>query len=231
MPKGMLEETLAHELGHALRLSDIYLNNWYGVSEQPTRRVDLAERWSQNGTWNPGGPGILNQEYPRTINNNYQIEKGVLNIDATGKYLTATCQSYNVASGQGRLAMAGVTTAQSMSVGKSLYGFMGRGCFSTYSAVSAYNKQQPYPKLVIELSIDGVSRFYPIPIIYPQPNTVYQVDKITITGEGSDYSNFFEEKYYATFTISVKDWDELEVNNIDVGVDPITGQPVGGQQN
>ena len=187
--------------------------------------------WSQNGTWNPGGPGILNQEYPRTINNNYQIEKGVLNIDATGKYLTATCQSYNVASGQGRLATAGVTTAQSMSVGKSLYGFMGRGCFSTYSAVSAYNKQQPYPKLVIELSIDGVSRFYPIPIIYPQPNTVYQVDKITITGEGSDYSNFFEEKYYATFTISVKDWDELEVNNIDVGVDPITGQPVGGQQN
>ena len=76
-----------------------------------------------------------------------------------------------------------------------------------------------------------MSRFYPIPIIYPQPNTVYQVDKITITGEGSDYSNFFEEKYYATFTISVKDWDELEVNNIDVGVDPITGQPVGGQQN
>ena len=44
MPKGMLEETLAHELGHALRLSDIYLNNWYGVSEQPTRRVDLAEQ-------------------------------------------------------------------------------------------------------------------------------------------------------------------------------------------
>jgi hypothetical protein len=44
MPKGMLEESLAHELGHALRLSDIYLNNWCGALEQPTRRVELAEQ-------------------------------------------------------------------------------------------------------------------------------------------------------------------------------------------
>ncbi len=187
--------------------------------------------WSQKGTWNPGGPGILDQDYPRTINNNWQVEKGVLNIDATGKYLTATCQSYDTDSGEGRLAYAGNTAAQSMTVGKSLYGFMGRGCFSSYSAVSTYNDQVQYPKLVVELVIDGVSRFYPICITYPQPNTVYQVDRITIVGEGSDYSNFIEQKYYATFSISVRDWDELEVSNIDVGVDPVTGQPVGGQQN
>ena len=187
--------------------------------------------WSQKGTWNPGGPGILNQDYPRTVNNNWQVEKGVLNIDATGKYLAATCQSYNIAGGEGRLAYAGNTAAQSMTVGKSLYGFMGRGCFSNYSAVSTYSEQVQYPKLVVELVIDGVSRFYPVCISYPQPNTVYQVDKITIVGDGSDYSNFIEQKYFATFDISVKDWEELEVSNIDVGVDPITGQPIGGQQN
>ena len=180
--------------------------------------------WSQTGTWNPGGPGILNQNYPRTINNNWKVAKGVLNIDATGKYLTATCQTYDVASGQGRLATAGVTTAQSMTVGKSLYGFMGRGCFSVYSAVSTYNDQVQYPKLVIELVIDGVSRFYPVCITYPQPNTVYQIDTITIVGDGSDYSNFIEQKFAATFSISVRDWDELEIENINVGVDPITGQ-------
>ena len=83
---------------------------------------------------------------------------------------------------------------------------------------------------MVELLVDGVSRFYPVCITYPQPNTVYQVGKITITGEGSDYSNFIEQKYTATFDITVKDWDELEVENIDVGVDPVTGQPVGGQQ-
>ena len=107
---------------------------------------------------------------------------------------------------------------------------MGRGCFSVYSAVSTYNDQVQYPKLVIELVINGVSKFYPVCITYPQPNTVYQVEKVTIKGEGSDYSNFIEQKFYATYSISVKDWDELEVNNIDVGVDPVTGQPVGGQQ-
>ncbi len=180
--------------------------------------------WSQTGTWNPGGPGILNQNYPRTINNNWKVAKGVLNIDATGKYLTATCQTYDVAGGQGRLATAGVTTAQSMTVGKSLYGFMGRGCFSVYSAVSSYNDQVQYPKLVIELVIDGVSKFYPVCITYPQPNTVYQIDTITIVGDGSDYSNFIEQKFAATFSISVRDWDELEIENINVGVDPITGQ-------
>ena len=192
--------------------------------------TNAPKGWSQSGTWNPGGPGILNQEYPRTINDNYQKAKGVLNIDATGKYLAATCQTYDIANGEGRLATAGNTSVQSMTVGKSLYGFMGRGCFSVYSAVSAYNKQVQYPKLVLELVVDGKSRFYPVCITYPQPNTVYQVGTITITGEGSDYSNFIEERYYATFTISVKDWDELEVSNINVGVDPVTGQPVDGQQ-
>jgi hypothetical protein len=68
-------------------------------------------------------------------------------------------------------------------------------------------------------------------ITYPQPNTVYQVDKITIKGDGSEYSNFIEQKYYATFTISVREWDQLEVSNLDLGVDPVTGQPVGNQQN
>ena len=192
--------------------------------------TNAPKNWSQAGTWNPGGPGILNQDYPRTVNNNWKVAKGVLNIDATGKYLTATCHTYDIANGEGHLATAGVTTAQSLTIGKSLYGFMGRGCFSVYSAVSTYNDQVQYPKLVIELVINGVSKFYPVCITYPQPNTVYQVEKITIKGEGSDYSNFIEQKFYATYSISVKDWDELEVNNIDVGVDPITGQPVGGQQ-
>ena len=53
---------------------------------------------------------------------------------------------------------------------------------------------------------------------------MYQIDTITITGDGSDYSNFIEQKFAATFSISVKDWDELEIENLNVGVDPITGQ-------
>ena len=198
--------------------NDGYATGAFGGATDGFRFYTNAPKgWDPDGVWNPGGPGILDQNYPRAVNNNYKKAIGVLNIDATGKYLAATCQSYNIASGQGRLATAGVTTAQSMTVNKSLYGFIGRGCFSDYSPVCTYDNQVSYPKLVIELVIDGQSKFYPICITYPQPNTVYQVSTITIVGEGSDYSNFIEQKYAATYSVSVADWDELEVDNIDVG--------------
>ena len=44
IPNGMPVESLAHELGHALRLFDTYLDNWHSVFGEPTRRVELAER-------------------------------------------------------------------------------------------------------------------------------------------------------------------------------------------
>ena len=74
--------------------------------------------------------------------------------------------------------------------------------------------------------IDDGFRFYPICITYPQPNTVYQVDRITIVGEGSDYSNFIEQKFYATFCISVSGWDDLEVSNIDMGYSDYDGNNI-----
>ena len=106
------------------------------------------------------------------------------------------------------------------------YGFMGRGVFNEYSIVSEYKNQNIYPKLVIELSIDGESWFYPIPVIYPQPNTVYKIDNITIKDYGSEYSNFSPIKYVVDYNISVADWYEVNINNMNVGIDPITGEPV-----
>ena len=79
---------------------------------------------------------------------------------------------------------------------------------------------------MIELSIDGESWFYPIPVIYPQPNTVYKIDNITIKDYGSEYSNFSPIKYVVDYNISVADWYEVNINNMNVGIDPITGEPV-----
>ena len=198
--------------------NDTNLTDAFGGIETGFRFFNnYPKDWSPSGSWNPGGPGILDNTYPRTINDNYKKAKGVLNIDATGKYLEATCQSYNTASGQGRLAYSGVTTDQTMAVGKSLYGFLGNGCFSNYSNECTYDKQQYFPKLVVELVIDGKSRFYPMCLNFPQPNTVYKVDKLTIVGDGSNYSNFVEKRENATYTISVAGWNELDVDNIDMG--------------
>jgi hypothetical protein len=113
-----------------------------------------------------------------------------------------------------------------MNVDKCFYGFMGRGVFNEYSIVSEYKSQNIYPKLVIELSIDGKSWFYPIPLIHPQPNTVYKIDNITIKDYGSEYSNFFPIKYVVDYTIKVAEWSEITIENMNVGADPVTGEPV-----
>ena len=161
------------------------------------------------------------------INCNYQKDPGVLNVDATGILRDVTYHGYDNDAGEGLVVSSGdISSSHSMSVGKCFYGFMGRGVFNEYSIVSEYKNQNIYPKLVIELSIDGESWFYPIPVIYPQPNTVYKIDNITIKDYGSEYSNFSPIKYVVDYNISVADWYEVNINNMNVGIDPITGEPV-----
>ena len=183
--------------------------------------------WDANGSFTLEGPGILNGTFPYMINSNYQKDPGVLNIDATGVLKDVTHQGYDNAAGEGLVVQAGdMEASHSMNVGKCFYGFMGRGVFNEYSIVSEFKGQNTYPKLVIELSIDGESWFYPIPLIYPQPNTVYRIDNITIKDYGSEYSNFFPLKYVVDYTISVAEWSELTIENMNVGADPLTGEPV-----
>ena len=43
---------------------------------------------------------------------------------------------------------------------------------------------------------------------------------------GSEYSNFSPIKYVVDYNISVADWYEVNINNMNVGIDPITGEPV-----
>ena len=183
--------------------------------------------WDANGSFTLEGPGILNGTFPYMINSNYQKDPGVLNIDATGVLKDVTHQGYDNAAGEGLVVQAGdMEASHSMNVGKCFYGFMGRGVFNEYSIVSEFKGQNTYPKLVIELSIDGESWFYPIPLIYPQPNTVYRIDNITIKDYGSEYSNFFPLKYVVDFSVTVTDWTEMTIDNMNVGADPITGELV-----
>lgn len=183
--------------------------------------------WNANGSFTLEGPGILNGTFPYMINSNYQKDPGVLNIDATGVLKDVTHQGYDNAAGEGLVVQAGdMEASHSVNVGKCFYGFMGRGVFNEYSIVSEFKSQNTYPKLVIELSIDGESWFYPIPLIYPQPNTVYRIDNITIKDYGSEYSNFFPLKYVVDFSVTVTDWTEMTIDNMNVGADPITGELV-----
>ena len=183
--------------------------------------------WNANGSFTLEGPGILNGSFPYMINSNFQKDPGVLNVDATGVLKEVTHQQYDNVVGEGLMVQAGdMDASHSMNVDKCFYGFMGRGVFNEYSIVSEYKSQNIYPKLVIELSIDGKSWFYPIPLIHPQPNTVYKIDNITIKDYGSEYSNFFPIKYVVDYTIKVAEWSEITIENMNVGADPVTGEPV-----
>lgn len=204
------------------------LDNALGAVERGFEFYKNAPKgWNANGSFTLEGPGILNGSFPYMINSNFQKDPGVLNVDATGVLKEVTHQQYNNAVGEGLMVQAGdMDASHSMNVDKCFYGFMGRGVFNEYSIVSEYKSQNIYPKLVIELSIDGKSWFYPIPLIHPQPNTVYKIDNITIKDYGSEYSNFFPIKYVVDYTIKVAEWSEITVENMNVGADPVTGEPV-----
>ena len=204
------------------------LDNALGAVERGFEFYKNAPKgWNANGSFTLEGPGILNGSFPYMINSNFQKNPGVLNVDATGVLKEVTHQQYNNAVGEGLMVQAGdMDASHSMNVDKCFYGFMGRGVFNEYSIVSEYKSQNIYPKLVIELSIDGKSWFYPIPLIHPQPNTVYKIDNITIKDYGSEYSNFFPIKYVVDYTIKVAEWSEITVENMNVGADPVTGEPV-----
>ena len=204
------------------------LDNALGAVERGFEFYKNAPKgWNANGSFTLEGPGILNGSFPYMINSNFQKDPGVLNVDATGVLKEVTHQQYNNAVGEGLMVQAGdMDASHSMNVDKCFYGFMGRGVFNEYRIVSEYKSQNIYPKLVIELSIDGKSWFYPIPLIHPQPNTVYKIDNITIKDYGSEYSNFFPIKYVVDYTIKVAEWSEITVENMNVGADPVTGEPV-----
>lgn len=185
---------------------------------------NTPKEWDADGSFALDGPGILDGTFPYMINSNYQKEPGVLNVDATGVLKDATHQGYDNSAGEGLVVPAGDMEAfHSMDVGKCFYGFIGRGVYDEYGIVSEYGGQNIYPKLVIELSIDGESWFYPVPLIHPQPNTVYRIDNITVRDYGSEYSNFFPLKYAVDFSVEVADWSEVSVVNMNVGADPVTG--------
>ena len=188
---------------------------------------NAPQNWSPNGSFTMEGPGKMTDTFPFIINSNYKKDPGILNIDATGVLKDVTHQGYDNSSGEGLIVASGdMADSHSIEVSKCFYGFMGRGVFNEYDIVSDFSKQNEYPKLVIELSIDGKSWFYPIPLIHPQPNTVYRIDNITIKDYGSEYSNFFPIKYAVDYTIQVAEWSELTIENMYVGADPVTGEPV-----
>ena len=162
--------------------------------------------------------GKLAGSFPYCLNNNYQKDKGVLNITATGDLKEATYHSYSEETG--RVCSSTSAVSHTLNVNRTFYGLpVGIRSVASGNIVCAYNNQDASPKLVVELSVDGETLFYPIQVFAPQPNTHYVVDKITLKSPGSEYSNFYLIKYKADYSVHVEDWHSVAISNIDCGED------------
>lgn len=171
------------------------------------------------------GTGKLSGTFYNAMNVCYKKNKGVLTMDAPSPMYEATVQNYNKSAGEGQLVSAGdMTTPHSFTVGKSFYTIY-HSLANPGAIICDYDYQIATQKLIFELEIDGDTWFYPIELTDTQPNTVYQIENVTIKNLGSEYANFYEKKYSAEMTISVADWDEVPIANWNLGVDPNTGEP------
>lgn len=180
---------------------------------------------SNYSCWNPATNTTVSST--SMLNKNKYTAAGTLNITATDVWLTNTVQSYNIANGEGRICSStNPSQSHTLTVNKSLYAMKGCTDYGSYPILSTYNDQNGFPKLVVELSIGGKSYFYPIQMYCPMHNVAYQISRITLKSKGSNYSNFFEIKIAAEVEMSVADWDETEISNVNVGYTDDTGSAI-----
>lgn len=200
--------------GQEMELEGAFGGVEYGFDYYRNRPYD----WDPAGSFTVDGPGKLDGTFPYVLNNNWQKPKGILNIDAEGILKEMTVQTYDTASEDGLIVSSGDNsdTPHVMTVDRCFYGLLGAGHFYG-TMTSDFDKQTLTPRLIVELLIDGQSSFYPIEISMPQPNTIYEIDNITIKSAGSEYSNFYEKKYDVECSVDIVPWQSVDIPNIDVG--------------
>ena len=162
---------------------------------------------------------VLSGTYPIYQNLNYKKGRGVLYVDAVGDALTDSYYGFDNGNGEGRIGSStdpGVS--HTIEINRAFMGIPQTPYLSQYTdIVSEYDTQGFYPRLVIEIDLDGKTLFYPLGIICPQPGTHYLISDITLHGRGSDYSNFIERTYRMEVTMSVRPWTETTLSNMDLG--------------
>ncbi len=177
--------------------------------------------------WDPNtGSSISGISFLMNEHNSYTGE-GVLNIDTTEAWATNTLHSYDIDNGEGRLCSStNPSLSHVLTVNKSFYGMHGNLQYGNYGTLSTKSNQNYYTKLVVELSVDGTTYFYPIQVYRPQHNTAYRINRITLKSAGSEYANFFEIKIAAEVDISVEEWGTATINNVDLGYKDYSGSQI-----
>ncbi len=163
-----------------------------------------------------GGSGLLANDYPYYLNDNEDLDKGMMAIDAEGDQLTASCHVFEDSEGI-LCSSTDATISHSMEVNKVFYtvpvkwGSYGR-------LIGELSSQDETQKLVIEVEINGTPYFYIMSLRQLNANMIYRVSNITLKGIGSEYSNIYIKKYESSVSsASVAEWSSLDDVSVDVG--------------
>ena len=193
-------------------------------------KVNVGNSWSYDtyySCWNPNTGNSVNSVSFLMNRHDSYTSAGVMNIDATGVWATNTLHSYDIDNGEGRLCSStNPSLSHVLTVNKSFYGMQGNLKYGIYGTLSSKDNQNYYTKLVVELSVDGTTYFYPIQVYRPQHNTAYRINRITLKSAGSEYANFFEIKIAAEVDISVEEWGTATINNVDLGYKDYSGSQI-----
>ena len=196
---------------------------YYQANENHHGWVSLQENYN---LVQYGATGALAADFPYIYNNNWKLEKDVLNVDAPGYMRDATTHFFTGETGR---VCSSTNPSQShvLNVNKEFYIFpISRNSYAT-SMCSNFDGQDDSIKMVIVVEINGKTYYYPYRALYVQPNSRYLVHNITLKGIGSEYSNFYVKKFSATLgPMSVGQWQELEVDNIDMGYKDYDGNEI-----
>ena len=164
-------------------------------------------------------------EYNEIVNNNViNYYAGTVRTTDTGIVPKATIVTLDNENGEGILGqMDDGSLDNIIQINKTVTGLPGN--YSEPKPINGGVSEQDHtPKLVIEVELDGQIMFYPIPIVAPQPNTIYHIEKITLKGAPSPYCNCYPVLYDISTGAIVSTMTETTVSDIIVGADPETGE-------
>ena len=196
---------------------------YYQANENHHGWVSLQENYNLAQY---GATGALAVDFPYIYNNNWKLERGVLNVDAPGYMRDAT--SHFFSGEEGRVCSStNASQTHVLNVNREFYIMpIARNSWSS-EVCTEFNSQDDTMKMVIVVEINGKTYYYPYRVLYVQPNSRYLVHNITLKGLGSEYSNFYVKKYGAELNaLSIEGWQDLEVDNIDLGYKDYAGTEI-----
>ena len=135
---------------------------------------------------------------------NYGLGEGILHLETDPQVLSLTHMEFTGDSG--RLCPVSECGSEGVDVGRSFYSFPIDPSCPTDGVGDTFETQEWHTCLVVKALIDSRVVFYPIQIVHPQPNTVYNIEEIRLRSSGSPYSNFIQRHFSIEVSFNVSPW-------------------------